>query len=308
MGPELLNKYIWLLQKIISAGDTGITREEISIEWEHKFDEGYPRKTFNNHKQAIEKIFNINIECNRSTNRYYINNGGDIIDSGNGKSWLIDTFTVGSMLSLAQERLSGRVSVEKIPSGKKYLTTILEAMQQNRTISFTYTKYGKDADTRVAEPYALKEDSLRWYMVGKDHRHDKLRVFSLDRISDMSILDKTFRIPEKFDVDELFAASFGIYLPDEGSLPIPIRFKAYGNEARYLRDLPIHRSQQETETSVESSEFSIFVTPNTSLYLEFLRHGPNIEVISPENVREKMAELTQQMASRYAGTDEDRQS
>ena len=56
-------------------------------------------------------------------------------------AWLINTFTVNNMLSLGKERLSGRVSVEDIPSGHRHLTSIMEAMTENREIRIQYQKY-----------------------------------------------------------------------------------------------------------------------------------------------------------------------
>ena len=72
MVAELIDKYIWLIQTLIDAGDRGLSLGEIADRWEDRYDEFYPRRTFNNHRAAIEEIFGIEIGCNRSTNRYYI--------------------------------------------------------------------------------------------------------------------------------------------------------------------------------------------------------------------------------------------
>ena len=69
MVTELLQKYIWLVQTFIRAGERGLSLGEISDRWESRFDSEYSRRTFNNHREAIEDVFGITIECNRSTNR-----------------------------------------------------------------------------------------------------------------------------------------------------------------------------------------------------------------------------------------------
>ena len=72
MVTELLKKYIWLVQTFIRAGEYGLSLDEISDRWEARFDSAYSRRTFNNHREAVEEVFGIRIGCNRSTNRYYI--------------------------------------------------------------------------------------------------------------------------------------------------------------------------------------------------------------------------------------------
>lgn len=297
MGPGLLNKYIWLVRKLLAAGDRGLTLGEISEAWSERFSSDYPRRTFNNHREAVEEVFGITIECNRSTNRYLIRHGEDVMDTDAGIAWLIDTFTVNEILSLGKERLSGRVSVEDIPSGRKFLAPLMNAMQHDRVLSMVYGKYGEEPRTYRIHPYAVKESDQRWYLVGYSEERKACRVYALDRISSMNVLDETFMMPENFDVDELFATAFGTYISDTPG--ITIEFKAFGKEISYIRDLPLHKSQRETAAGDGFSVFSIFVSPNTNLYLEFLGHGAGIEVLSPPEIRNTMADLTRKMSALY---------
>ena len=141
MVTELLQKYIWLVQTFIRAGEYGLSLDEISDRWERRFDNAYSRRTFNNHREAVEDVFGIHIGCNRSTNRYFIEYSDDVADENAEMAWLINTFTVNNMLSLGKERLSGRVAVENIPSGHLHLTSVFEAMTENREIIIEYRKY-----------------------------------------------------------------------------------------------------------------------------------------------------------------------
>ena len=298
MVAELLNKYIWLIQKFITAGDKGMDLNEISEAWERKFGTCYARRSFNNHREAINAVFGIEIECDRSSNRYFIRDSGDISDRETGISWLIDTFTVNNMLSLGKGRLSGRVSVEDVPSGRKHLTPLMNAMQENNIVEITYKKYGDtEPEVRRVHPYGIKEASLRWYLVGWTEERGSCRVYALDRIEKMSILPGTFTMPGGFDIDALFSTSFGSYLSEAPGQTIV--FKAFGKEASYIRDLPLHHTQTVIKEDEKSTTFSIFVSPNTSLFLEFLGHGPGIEVLAPENVRSEMGKLVSEMYRLY---------
>lgn len=298
MVTELLQKYQWLVQTFIRAGEKGLTLEEVCDRWENRFDSLYSRRTFNNHREAVEEVFGIRIECNRRTNRYFIKYSQDVSDENAETAWLVNTFTVNNMLSLGKERLSGRVAVEDIPSGHMYLTSIMEAMTESHCIRIGYRKYtSSQAETFTLRPYAVKEYAKRWYVVAYCVERDGLRVYGLDRVVSLDILQETFAMEKGFDVDELFATSFGIYLTDGPGQTITFRTSV--TEARYLRDLPIHKSQTEIYSDDNHVIFSIFVCPDRNLIMEFCKYGSRIEVLSPENVRRETAAQLESAAAQY---------
>ena len=298
MVSELLKKYLWLVQTLIRAGERGLSLEELSAKWESRFGTEYARRSFNNHRAAIEEVFGIRIECNRSSRRYFIRSASDVTDENAETAWLINTFTVNNMLSLGKERLSGRVSVEDIPSGHRYLTTLLDAMLENREISIRYQKYtSEEPSAYTLYPYAVKEAARRWYVVGYCIERQGVRVYGLDRIMGMEVSEKSFAMPAGFDVDELFATSYGIYLSDAPGRQII--FRTTPKEARFLHDLPIHPSQKEISRDSGSVTFSIFVAPNENLIMEFCRHGDRLEVLEPADVRTAVATALSQSAGIY---------
>jgi hypothetical protein len=298
MVSELLQKYIWLVNTFVRAGDRGLSLDEICSRWEDRFDSDYPRRTFNNHRQNVEDVFGIKIACNRSTNRYFIEYSDDVADDNEEAAWLINTFTVNNMLSLCKERLSGRIAVEDIPSGHRHLTSVMDAMTEGLELRIEYQKYtSSGSDIYTVRPYAVKEASRRWYLIGYCLERKGLRVYGLDRVKRLDETGNTFRMDRKFSIDELFATSFGIYLPDGPGQTIT--FRTDETDARYLRDLPVHPSQTEIERREGSVTFSIFVCPNKALIMEFCKYGSSIEVLSQESVREEVASELDKAARLY---------
>ena len=106
--------------------------------------------------------------------------------------------------------------------------------------------------------------------------------------NDYAFIENSVRAAKNFDVDELFSTSFGIYLP-EGKAKT-ITFKTSEREAPFLRDLPLHKSQQEIGREGDKVIFSIFVCPDKNLIMEFCKYGSRIEVLSPEDVRNTVKE------------------
>ncbi|MCI1785007.1 MAG: WYL domain-containing protein [Bacteroidales bacterium] len=309
MVTELLNKYIWLVRTLADAGEEGLSLEELSDMWVRKFgpaedgQERYPRRSFNNHRTAIAEVFGIAILCNRSTNRYYISNSNDITDGNSRISWLIDMFTVNNSLTADKEKLADRVSVEKIPSGHKYLTLIMDAMMENRQFIMHYMKYSDNKPEKLhINPYALKESEKRWYLIGYCIERAGIRVYGLDRIVSIDLSETVFKLPENFDLDELFATSYGIFLPKKGEKAVTITFKATPKNAKYIRDLKLHESQEEIGEEDGKPVFRIHVIPNDSLIMDLCRFGDGIEIIKPLKIRNKVRDYLSDALEQYGSS------
>lgn len=289
MVTELINKYVWLIRTISKAGMSGLSLEDIQSKWENRWGTSYARRSFCNHRDAIEDVFGIKIECDRSRNRYFIRYSDDVEDQADGTAWLVNTFTVNSLLELGRERLSGRVSVENIPSGQKYLTDLMAAMLDNSQVRIEYRKYSSDLSEQLTVcPYALKEDMKRWYLVGYSLEREALRVYSLDRIVELKVLETKFRLPRNFDIDELFRDSYGVYL-SENEDPQSIVLECDTEQARFLDGLPLHRSQRITWLT-SKARVAIRVVPNPRLIMDLCALGPRIKVLSPDSVRDAVRE------------------
>lgn len=296
MVPELIDKYIFLVQTFVEAGDTGLSLQEIQDKWDYRYGSSYPRRSFVNHRAAVEEIFGIVITCDRSTNRYFIDQSESAVDKRATVDYLINTFTVNSLLTLGKERLGGRVAVEDVPSGQKYLTTVMQAMLDGAVLKMAYRKYmSEEADERTIRPYAVKEFEKRWYIVAYSEEADALRTYAMDRIMSLERSGKSFRMPEGFNVDTLFESCYGIYLPDPGQEPVLVKIKATERESAYLEDLPLHPSQMRLPGNV----FAMSVIPNPGFIMELMSHGDRIEVLEPQSLRETVKEELHKAFKQY---------
>ncbi len=290
MVAELVHKYLWLIRLLTGKGERGLSLGEIASRYEENYGEEYPRRTFNNHRGAILDVFGIEILCNRSTNRYYIPYAEDAVDADNTTKWMIDTFTVDALLRTGKKSLKGRISVEDIPSGHKHLTVLMQAMLDSRKVGIEYRKYTRaEGEPLTVHPYALKEFARRWYLVAWCEQRGGLRVYGLDRIHALTVLEDGFTLPDGFDVEDLFSESYGIYLPDNGDA-VTIRFRARESERPFLNDLPIHPSQRLAEETPEGPVYRLRLIPNENFIMELCRLGDRIEVLEPASLRARIAE------------------
>jgi len=209
--PVLFKEYIWLVNTIYQAGK--ISFAEINEKWLRTEMSGgveIARTTFNRHKDAIEDIFGIIIDCDKKDGfKYYIANKS-VLREDTIQNWMLSSMTVHTAVQEGVS-LQKRILLEEIPSGYKYLQPILEAMKSNHCISFTYQKYN-DAEIKgypVAEPYCLKLYKQRWYLRTKIDQ--QFRTFSLDRIKSLDISAETFQLDKDFDAEAHFYDYYGVY-------------------------------------------------------------------------------------------------
>ena len=300
MVSELIDKYLWLIRVLTGKGERGRSLEEIVSRYEDRYGEDYPRRTFNNHREAIADIFGIEILCNRSSRRYYIPYAEDAVDPDNTKKWMIDTFTVDALLRSGKQALKGRISVEDIPSGHQHLTVLMQAMLDSRKVGIVYRKYSRESgESLTVHPYALKEFARRWYLVAWCEQRGALRVYGLDRIHALTVLEEGFHMPADFDIETLYEESYGIYLP-EGGKAVTIRFRARESERPFLNDLPLHPSQRLAEETPAGPVYRLRLIPNENFIMELVRLGDRIEVLEPAALRDRVAEEHSKAVSLYS--------
>ena len=282
MSKDLFSRYIWLIDTIKRYGN--ITREELNERWKrspYSNGEALPRRTFYNYRTAIEELFKINIECNPSTFEYYIDDGN--VHNESVTNWLLNSAAMSSVLSGSRE-VSDRIFLEDVPSAREYLSLIIDAVKEAHPIRFTYQPFSRINATPgiLLEPYFLKIFRQRWYVIGRNVKEDTIKTYALDRIREAVVLPDTFELPDDFDIENYFRDSFGIVVDHSEAKRVSIRTDP--RQAKYLRALPLHHSQDEIiHDSYSIFSYKLQLTPD--FVQELLSYGPRITVIEPPELR-----------------------
>ena len=298
MAKELFNRYIWLADTIHRAGQ--ITFADINQKWKqssHSNGNEIALRTFHNHRNAIEEIFDISILCDGRTNKYYIENA-DEINANKLVYWLLNSFSISNIIR-DSESIRDRIILENIPSSQKYLGDIVDAMRENRVLQVFYLPFDIDAVLEIElQPYFVKLFNRRWYIFGRSADSEVVKVYGLDRIEKLVITDRLFSLPADFSPDNHLYNSYGI-IRIAAIKPIDIVIKAYGNHPKYLRALPLHHSQNEIETTVDHSLFSFRLSPTYDFYQEIFSRRENVEIISPQEVRDEFKRILTKISDYY---------
>lgn len=298
MAKDLFNRYIWLVDTIYRAD--GITFEEINEKWlRNSMSEGLdlPLKTFHNHRKAIEDMFDINIVCDkRGGYKYYIENADDM-EKGGVRTWLLNTFAVNNLIN-ESHHLKRRIVFEQIPSGQNFLTPVIEAMRDWMSIEIKYKSFWRqDEYTTEVEPYFVKVFKQRWYLIARNKIKDAIRIYALDRIHALTQTGNAFVMPKDFSPEEYFYNPFGI-ISQDNCPPEIVELKVYGTQKEYFRTLPLHHSQEEVENADGYSIFRYYLSPTYDFIQEILSHGCEVEVLSPQHLRDEVRSHAATIVSR----------
>lgn len=299
MGKELFSRYVWLLETIHRAGK--ITFEEINARWlrsELSGGETLSLRTFHHHRDAIEELFDINIECiKRGGYCYYIEDTEEL-EKGCVRKWLLNSFAVDNLI-VESRKLKSRILLEEVPSGKRYLIPLIEAMRDGMIVGVDYQSFRQQVPANFEiEPYCLKLFRQRWYVVARSPHYNRVMIYSLDRILDLEVSEKTFYYPEEFNPQSYFDACFGIVADDDIGIET-VQLKVYAPQDKYFDALPLHHSQRTVEVTEGHTVYEYRIRPTYDFVQELLSHGADVEVLQPSLLRSRLGDIAKEMVALY---------
>ena len=308
---DYLQRQIWILSELYRTPE-GITYKEFEERWENSSQNSMQtplrKRTFADCLRAIETTFGIIISCDARNNYRYRIAKRDWIQRDRIKEWLISAFAVNTLLQDSRG-LKDRVVYEEIPSGNRYLLQVLEAMRENRVLRICYQDfYDAEPYEVLLHPWLVKVFKRRWYVVGPTEEasgsttaQESMRRYALDRIEQIEMTERTFKMPSDFSAEKYYNEAFGIIVEKEDYDVETIRLKVYDTNHRreYMRSLPLHWTQQETEQHGNYSVFEMRLAPTYDFIQELLSMGGEVEVLSPDYVRQEMKWRVSEMMKRY---------
>ena len=293
---EAISRYNLILKRIRKNPATwseisAFLKSESELQ-EYNFD--ISKRTFQRDLNDIRSIYNIDIECHPSNNKYYIENNSEPGVSER----ILEAFDTFNALNIS-DRISNHIHFEKRrPQGTENLHGLLHAIKNMIQVSFSYQKFWEDVVTqRYAEPYALKEFKNRWYVLAKDLKDNQVKSFALDRLTDLGITKKRFQLPDDFNVNEHYKYSFGIISPEDNKPEeIVLSFEPF--QGKYIKTLPLHETQEVMIDNEKELRIKLKLFVTLDFVMEVLSYGSRVKVISPLSlVDEIKSALTESLAN-----------
>ena len=187
--------------------------------------------------------------------------------------------------------------------GLEHLSGLIDVTINQQTIELSYKSYGKDKRQIMVYPYYIKQYNGRWFLFGMNAIKNRIESYALDRIEEYDVSDKPFVKNESVDFSTFFDDVIGVSVPynkDIVTEEVVLRF----SEKRfpYVVSKPIHHTQKVLD---EPYTISIKVKPNRELSQQIFSFIPDVEVVSPEWLRNEIRDKIQENLKKYLSVQKD---
>ena len=167
--------------------------------------------------------------------------------------------------------------------GEKYLAAINQARMDLRKLKIRYSAlYSGEETVRTVDPcYLFYEDGF-WHLRAYCHLREEFRLFDLDRILELEVLNDHF-MPKRISADEELAGAFGGYLDGEPEEVVLI-FDA--EIAPHILRKKWHQSQKVTDLPDGKIKVGFTVNGIDGIKPWIYRWIPNVTIVSPESLKQ----------------------
>ncbi|HEU4324081.1 MAG TPA: WYL domain-containing protein [Roseiflexaceae bacterium] len=182
------------------------------------------------------------------------------------------------------------------------LEVLTRAWADRRKVQISYRATGGRVTERVIGPYFLEvsRSEPAAYVIGFDDLRAAIRTFKIERIISAELLESGYEIPEDFDPYAYLAASWSVM--DEAEVEIRLRFTPA--VAERVRESVWHHSQRLNDTADGGCELLMRVGGIREIRAWVLGWGADVEVLTPPELRDEVAEHARRMAARYLGQEQ----
>jgi len=180
----------------------------------------------------------------------------------------------------------------------KYFGAAAKALLERRRLRIVYYTRTRDEVTqRDVSPQRLVYYRENWYLDAWCHLREDIRSFAVDAIRAAEMLDEPAReVPEK-ELDQVLAAGYGIFSGRDVQLA-QLRFTP--ERARWVSSEEWHPRQRSSFDREGRYVLEFPYSDHRELVMDILRHGAEVEVLAPEDLRLKVRETLQAALAHYS--------
>jgi proteasome accessory factor B len=167
--------------------------------------------------------------------------------------------------------------------GKKgLLADLRKALLYQYRCRLTYRPPHRESAEYLFDPYTLLFFNNSLYLGGYAHNRKALRLFLVDRVEQVELLDDRFEVPQEYSADDLTGSAFGLI---EGeTFELKVRF---GDAVAHLiRERIWHSSQSIEELDDGSLILSLEVSGEKEILSWLYSYLPHVQVLEPPQLKQ----------------------
>jgi len=173
---------------------------------------------------------------------------------------------------------------------------VSEAAVRKKCIEIDYyTMSRKKKTRRKVAPYKIWFFDGTFYLIGNCGLREDIRIFAMDRITNLQTTNEIFEMPADFNVDEFMKSSFGVFHGE----PVRVRVWFAAEIAEYIREKIWHETQNIETLKDGAIIFEAEVAGIAEIKFWILKWGANARVIEPESLRQAIRAEAEAMVGNY---------
>jgi predicted DNA-binding transcriptional regulator YafY len=206
---------------------------------------------------------------------------------------------IGRSLNIAD--ICNKVSVKNIEYyrvNERIFHTVVNALLQEQPLRLSYYSPHKDeTTTRIIMPLHLLFYTGSWHLIAYCTLRGALRDFALSRIQAVEIVSEKIDLPDSLpSIKEYIRENFGIF---SGRESFRVRLRFTPDVSRWVSEQIWHPAQEATLDKNGSLCLEFPAADFREVRREILKYGPDVEVLSPGELRELIKKDIQKMKNLY---------
>jgi predicted DNA-binding transcriptional regulator YafY len=172
----------------------------------------------------------------------------------------------------------------------------IAVMKRRRLWIRHYNRKERRWTEREVSPQRLVHYRDNWYLDAWCHLRDDLRTFAVDAIAEIELRDTPAKEVESRELDEHFTAGYGIFA---GRNVEWATLKFSLEVAPWVAAQSWHPHQRARAEKDGSYVLELPYSETPELVMEILKFGPDVEVLAPPALRQRVADALKEAAQRY---------
>jgi predicted DNA-binding transcriptional regulator YafY len=174
---------------------------------------------------------------------------------------------------------------------------VANSVLARKRLDIVYRSRGFDQTTsREISPQRLVHYRENWYVDAWCHLRDGLRSFSVDAIQRARLLDTAAKAVPEQELDEILASGYGIF---SGRVTAWAKLRFTPERARWVGTEEWHPKQKGRYEKDGSYVLELPYADSRELVMDILRHGPEVEVLEPAELRRAVRGQLEAAAAQY---------
>lgn len=198
------------------------------------------------------------------------------------------------------EEIENRISIDtparRPVNGKIFGLCVSGVLNRKQLLIQHRSRYNEDVSSRHVSPQRLTYYKNTWYLNTWCHERKALRSFSVDAIEHVEVLAEAAKNVPLEELQAVLEAGYGAFSGQAVEWAI-LRFTAY--QAKWTSTETWHAEQKAYFESDGSYVLEIPYSSDSELVMDILRYGPNVKVLSPRHLREKIIERLKDAIGQY---------